>query len=53
MDSIIRRYFDNQQVLFPASAQGFAEMIAYGERLVGIFNRLLGEELERPAKAGG
>jgi hypothetical protein len=53
MDSIIRRCFENQQVLFPASALGFAELIEHVERLVGIFNRLLGDELERPAKAGG
>ena len=49
IDSIDRRYFEGQQVLFTKVAQGFDELVDHTERLVDLFNRNLGEELDHLA----
>ncbi|MFQ6029304.1 MAG: hypothetical protein ACE5Q6_17650, partial [Dehalococcoidia bacterium] len=47
IDSINRRYFEGQQVLFPKVAQGFDELVDHTERLVGLYNGNLAEGLDQ------
>ena len=45
-DSINRRYFEGQQVLFPQAAEGFDELVNYIERLVELYNRSIAQGLD-------
>lgn len=47
IDSIIKRYFDGQQILFPSVAEGFDQMLALVEKTVCIYNEHLAGEIER------
>ena len=47
IDSINQRYFDGQQALFPAVAEGFEQLLALAEKLVDIYNEALAGEIER------
>ena len=44
--SINQRYFEGQQVLFPKTAEGFDELVAYIEKLVDLYNGTLAEGLD-------
>ena len=41
IDSIKQRYFDGQQPLFPAVAEGFDQLLDLVEKTVGIYNDAL------------
>ena len=47
IDSINQRYFDGQQILFPAVAEGFDDLVASVEKTVDIYNDALAEDTER------
>ena len=49
IDSVNRRYFEGQQVLFPKVAQNYDELVDHTERLVDLYNGSLSEELDRLA----
>ncbi|MFQ6026826.1 MAG: hypothetical protein ACE5Q6_04840 [Dehalococcoidia bacterium] len=49
VDSIDRRYYEGQQVLFPKVAEGLEELVDHTERLVGLYNRNLAEGLDHLA----
>ena len=48
--SINRRYFEGQEVLFPAEAEGFDQLLALIEKLVGNYNEDLADSIERVEK---
>ena len=47
IDSINQRYFDGQQILFPAVAEGFDDLVASVEKTVDIYNDALAADTER------
>ena len=47
VDLINKRYFDGQQSLFPTVAEGFDQLLDLAEKLVGIYNEALAEDIER------
>jgi len=47
IDSINQRYFDGQQILFPAVAEGFDQLLALAEKTVDIYNDALAGDIER------
>ena len=47
INSISQRYFDGQEGLFPDVAEGFDQLFASVEKLVGIYNEALAGEIER------
>ena len=47
IDSITQRYFDGHQILFPAVAEGFHQLLAYAEKTVAIYNDSVAEDIER------
>jgi len=47
VDSINHRYFDGQQILFPAGAEGFDQLVALMEKSVGNCNDSLARDIER------
>ena len=47
INSIRQRYFDGQEGLFPNVAEGFDQLFASVEKLVGIYNEALAEDIER------
>ncbi|MCI0823657.1 MAG: hypothetical protein J4N90_02830 [Chloroflexi bacterium] len=50
INSISQRYFDAQKALFPEVAEGFTQLLALVEKLVGIYNEALAEDIERLEK---
>ena len=46
IDSINRRYLEDQEVLVPAEAEGFDQLVALVEKLVGNFNEDLAGSIE-------
>ena len=48
--SINSRYFEGHEVLFPAEAEGFDQLLALVEKLVGNFNEDLAGSIERVEK---
>ena len=47
IDTISQRYFDGQQILFPAVAEGFDQLLDLVEKTVGIYNGALAGGIER------
>ena len=47
VDSISQRYCDGQEGLFPTMAEGFDQLLALVEKLVGIYNEALAGDIER------
>jgi len=47
IDSISQRYFDGQEALFPEVAEGFEQLLALVEKLVGVYNEALAGDIER------
>jgi hypothetical protein len=47
VDLINQRYFDGQQILFPAVAEGLHQLLALAEKTVGIYNDALAGDIER------
>ena len=47
VDSINQRYFDSQQILFPAVAEGFDDLVTLVEKTVDIYNDQMAEDMER------
>ena len=50
IDSINQRYFDGQQVLFPACIEGFNQLLELVEKTVDIYNDSVAEDIERLEK---
>ena len=50
IDSINNRYSDGHQILFPAVAEGFDQLLELVEKTVGIYNDALAGDIERLAK---
>ena len=46
INSISQRYFDSQEGLFPDVAKGFDQLMVSAEKLVGIYNEALAENIE-------
>jgi len=53
IESISERYFDGQQSLFPAVAEGFDQLLALVEKLVANYNEDLADSIERVEKLLG
>jgi len=51
--SINQRYFEGQEVLFPAEGEGFDQLLALMEKLVGNYNEDLADSIERVEKLLG
>ena len=47
INSISQRYFDRRETLFPEVAEGFGQLLASVEKLVGIYNEALAVDIER------
>ena len=47
INSISQRYFDGREGLFPDVAKGFDQLVVSAEKLVGIYNEALAEDIER------
>ena len=47
IDTISQRYFDGQQILFPAVAEGFDQLLDLVEKTVAIYNGALAGDIER------
>jgi len=47
IDSINQRYTEGQQLLFPAVAEGFDQLLELMAKTVGIYNDALAEDIER------
>ena len=50
ISSINQRYFDGQDVLFPAESEGFDQLVALVEKLIANYNEDLAGSLERVEK---
>ena len=46
INSISQRYFDSQEGLFPDVAKGLDQLMVSAEKLVGIYNEALAENIE-------
>ena len=47
INSISQRYFEGQQTLIRTVAEGFDQLLTLLEKLVGIYNEALAEDIER------
>ena len=49
-DQVGQRYFEGQETLFPEVAEGLDQLLASAEKLVGIYNEALAEQIESLGK---
>lgn len=47
IDSVNQAYFQGQHTLFPASSEGFDQLVAFVDKLVGLYNEGLAAGIEQ------